>query len=136
MTESKQFQTTRDYTETVTIDVGNSESEAINIHGTNLVGLRISSLITGDFIHFLVSNTLNGTFEVLQTNVPKTNSTDPVQFNVGLNVDGGGSYAFGAADLAAWQFLKIKTVAALPAEAAVNQAGSDAPITLVLRPIS
>lgn len=137
MVESKEFQTTRDYNETLTILVGQSESEAINIHGTNLASLRIPSDITGDYIHFLVSDSINGTYEVLQTNVPKTDVTDPIKFNVGINVDGGGSFAFGAADLSAWQFLKIKTVTNIAGgEAAVNQAVSNAIITLVLRPIN
>lgn len=136
MTKSKQFQTTRDYNQTVTILVGQSESEAIDIHGTNLVGLRFPSTITGDYIHFLVSDSETGTFEALQTNVPKTNAADPIQFKVGLNVDGGGSYAFNPQDLAGWQFLKIKTVAALSGEAAVNQTSSNAVITLVLKPVN
>ncbi len=137
MAKSEQVQSNRDYTKIVTIAVGVSESEAINISGSNLVGLIISSDITGDFIHFLVSDSINGTYEVAKTNVPKTNTDDPIAFNIGLNVDGGGSYSFKPEDLAAWQFLKIKTVANIAgSEAAVNQVTNPAPIKLVLRPIS
>ncbi len=138
MAKSEQVQSNRDYSKTLTIEVGESESEAIDISGSNLVGLIIPSTITGDFIHFLVNDNLdNGTYTPAKTNVPKTDTADPISFNVGLNVDGGGNYSFKPEDLAAWQFLKIKTVANIAgSESAVTQLTSDVVITLVLRPIS
>ncbi len=137
MAKSEHVQTNRDYSKTLTIEVGVSESETIDISGSNLVGLIVSTDITGDFIHFLVSDSINGTYLPAKTNVPKTNADDPIAFNIGLNVDGGGSYSFKPEDLAAWQFLQIKTVTNIAgSEVAVNQLTNPAPITLVLRPIS
>ncbi len=137
MTISQHVQSNRDYSKTVTIEVGQSESEAIDISGSNLVSIEVPSNITGDFIHFLVSDNLLTGFSPAKTNVQKTNTTDPILFNIGLNVAGGGNIGFKPEDLAAWQFLKIKTVANIAGgEAAVNQLTTPAVIKLVLRPIS
>lgn len=137
MATSQQVESNRDYSRTLTIAVGQSESESINISGSNLTGLIIGSNITGDYIHFLVRDSINGTYEPVKTSTAKTNLIDPVLFNVGLNIDGGGNYSFKPEDLASWQFLKIKTVTDIAGgEAAVNQTGSDVTIKLVLRPIN
>jgi len=110
MANSEEVKSKRDYSKTVTIAVGQIESAAIDISGSNLVGLMLPSNITGDYIHFLVSDSIDGTYTPAKTDKPKTDTDDPISFNVGINVNGGGNSSFKPEDLAAWQFLKIKTV--------------------------
>lgn len=136
MPNSSQVQSNRDYSKTVTIAVGQSNSEAINIAGTNLVGLLIPANMTATFINFLVSDEIDGTFLALKTNTPKTATSDPAQFTVALNVVSGTAfwYGFKPEDLAPWEFIKIKSVDS--SDVANNQLSTPAIIKLVLRPIS
>lgn len=134
MAKSQQVQSNRDYTKTLTIEVGQSASEAINISGSNLVGLIIPANLTATFLNFLVNTVVSGNYKILKTNVAKTASSPPVEFNVGLNVSVDSAVAFKPEDLGGWQFIKIKTVD--NADVADNQLTTPAIITLVLRPIS
>lgn len=136
MPESSQVQSNRDYTKTVTIAVGQSDSEAINIAGTNLIALLIPENMTASFINFLVSDAINGIFLPLKTNTPKTSSSDPAEFTVALNVVSGTPfwYGFKPEDLAPWEFIKIKSVDS--SDVGDNQLTTPAVIKLALRPIS
>jgi hypothetical protein len=61
MANAEQFQSPRDFTKEVTIEVGNTESEALSISGASIVGLVPDANLTGTSIKFKVS-TDNVTF--------------------------------------------------------------------------
>ncbi len=128
MSKSEQIQSSRDFTKIVTISVGQSLSDSINLNGSNLVGVRIPNNLTGTYINFQDSDSLSGSYQTLKTN---NTATPPLTENIRLNVEAG-KYPLAVGDFSGIEFLKIESVDST--NVAVVQTGSDAIISLVLKP--
>lgn len=104
--------------QSVTILDSQTTSSAVDLYGTNVVGIIVPSGFDGATITFKGSTSIDGTFYDL------FNSND-VQLTV--NVTAGRMYQFNSADLAAIQYIKLVSDSA--------QSG-DTALTLITRSLS
>lgn len=119
--EAGDFQSTKIYNKTVTIEVGNTESDAVNVSGTTIVGIIMDANITGTSIKFKAS-TDNITFLDY-----KANDDTPAIKDVEVVVAATTAqwYGLNATDFAGLQYIKLV--------AGTAQSGSDTTVTLVLK---
>jgi hypothetical protein len=121
MADARAFQSPKKF-DTLTIAVGQTTTQAIDLGGASLVGIITDANITGTEISFTVSNDLNGTY------VPyKTNTDTPAVKDVKVAVAATTAqwYGVNATDFAGIQYIKLVS--------GTTQAGSDSVINLVLR---
>jgi hypothetical protein len=119
--KAEQFQSYKDYSKTVTILDGQTESEAIDIGGTVLVGFRTDANIGGTLITFKSGDSINGTFLDLKGN----DATPAVKdVSVAITATTVNQYGVNATDFDSAQFIKFVSNSA--------QSGSDTVITLIL----
>ena len=122
MVKASEFQSSRDFTKTATIQVGQTVSEAIDLHGASLVGLDIDANLTGTSIKFQRALALDGTYKDYKAN---DSAVPPAIKDVEVTVSAGDTFGLNATDFAGVQFMKLVSGAA--------QAGSDSVITLICR---
>lgn len=119
MANASNFQSARDLSKTVTIEVGNTESEALNISGASIIGLVPDANISGTSIKFKVS-TDNTTFVDYIAN-----DTTPAVKDVEAIVTANKWLGLNATDFAGVQYVKL--VSGTP------QAGTDSVIKVICR---
>lgn len=132
MSKSTQFQSSRDFTRSVKMLVGQTTSTAYNdsivvgsfdTMGCNIVGIRTDANLTATSLRFQVGNSLDGTFLDYYTN---DSSTPALLKEIKLTVSTSKHFAFDRDNFSSVQFIKII--------GNIAQLTIDSVITLVLRP--
>jgi hypothetical protein len=121
MTDATTFGSSKDFTKTVTIEVGNTESDSINLGGASIVGIFPDTNIKGTSVKFKASAD-NATFVDY---IKNDSAAPPVVSDVEATVTANKWLGLNATDFAGIQYVKLVS--------GTTQAGSDSVITLVLR---
>jgi hypothetical protein len=123
MANANTFTSSRDYTKTVTIEVGKTISTIANLHGASIVGIETDGNLTGTTIKFQRSFTQDGTYKEYKTHdltvIPSTVKS------IELGINNADTFGLNATDFAGLQFVKLVSNA--------SQTGSNSVVTLICR---
>lgn len=122
MADSTTYGSSRDFTKTITIAVGQTVSTALDCNGASIVGIEATNL-TGTTYKIQRALTLDGTYKEFKTN--DFSVIPSIVKSVELGINNTDTFGLLGYDFAGVQYIKLASN--------IVQAGVDATITLILR---